>query len=258
MIRNSIIMIILTGFCLYGFQPLSKKGKKDFLHQYDAYCTEYKNGNLTIVGKYCRETLKEFEVILIDPDSKKLRNKYYELQSICDECLSEKGNESKVQKSDISVKIDTNDIKLEFARMTTGMDLDSVDAFSKRHPGWFEEDVVAIKKIATNRIINKLCDKEDWDEFTYWKDRISFPKFVYDTYKFYLVKDFSLKKMVLFGEAFQKDPLTINDISNRYEQYLYDRYSVGGDQESAKEYISRFPNGRFAADIKATLWQNRY
>ena len=63
--------------------------------------------------------------------------------------------------------------------------------------------------------------------------------------------------MVLFGEIFDKDPLTINEISNRYEQYLYDKI-MAGDSESGQEYMTRYPDGKFAADIKARLWQRNY
>ncbi len=252
-----IIFLVIFTYNAFCFKSLSKNERSEFKKQYKAYLEEYSKGNNAIVGKYCRETLEVYNVILIDPDSKKLRDKYIELQAICEECLIGASNDSVVFEPELVINADTNEIKLEFARMTTGMDLDSVSAFSVKYPGWFEEDVVAIKKIATNRIINKICDKEDWDEFTYWKDRVDYSKIVYDTYKFYLVKNFTLKKMVLFGETFQKDPLTIRDISICYEKYLYDKY-LTGDRESAREYISRYPNGRFAADIKAFLWQQNY
>ena len=255
---NKIIFFIaFISFNAFCFKSLSKKERSEFEKQYKAYLEEYKKGNKEIVGKYCSETLNDFNVILIDPDSKKLRDKYIDLQSMCEECLNVKDNDSSYNKPELVLNADTNEVKLEFARMTTGMDIDSVSAFAARYPGWFEEDVIAIKRIATNRIISGLCEKEDWDEFTYWKDKVSFPKIVYDTYKIYLVKNFTLKKMVLFVEAFRKDPLSISEISKRYEQYLYDKY-LTGDSESAKEYISRYPNGRFAADIKASLWQNKY
>lgn len=80
-----IITFIIISFCLVqgqSYRPLSGKDKKLFERSYKDLKTAYSNNDFKTYQYFADKILIEYENILLDPSSSKLRPKYLEIDSL--------------------------------------------------------------------------------------------------------------------------------------------------------------------------------